>query len=117
MELEKFSKATETFIKIGVIIGAISAISGGFLLYQNNIWIPSVTPISVDYDKGIAKISYKNVLGKTKDITIYGNASFILGGNWGIQFGTTDTANGSKYDRLELVKNGMVKDYIINNNK
>ena len=112
MELPKFSNTTNTIIKIAAVVGAISAIAGGYSFYLNNIWIPKVKINSVDYEKGIADISYKNILGQTNNVTIYGNATFILDGQWGIGFGTTTTKDGTDYDRLLLIKNGMTYNYI-----
>jgi hypothetical protein len=112
MELPKFTNTTNTIIKIAAIVGAISAIAGGYSFYLNNIWIPNVNVNSVDYDKGISDITYKNVIGQTNHVTIYGNATFILDGQWGIRFGTTNTTNGTVYDRLELTKSAMVYQYL-----
>ena len=112
MEINKLSNATNTIIKIAAVVAAISAIAGGYSFYLNNIWIPSVKVNDVDYEKGIANITYKNILGKTNNVTIYGNAIFILEGQWGIGFGTTTTKDGTDYDRLILVKNGMTYNYL-----
>ena len=94
MELPQFSKTTNTIIKIAAVVGAISAIAGGYSFYLNNIWIPKVAIDNVDYEKGIAAITYKNLVGQTNHVTIYGNATFILDGQWGIGFGTTNTKDG-----------------------
>jgi hypothetical protein len=113
MEFNKLSNASNNLIKIAAVVAAISAIAGGYSFYLNNIWIPSVKINSVDYAKGIANISYKNVIGRTQNVIIYGDTTFILQGQWGIAFGTTITEKGSEYDRLEILKNGMVYNYVI----
>lgn len=112
MELNKLSGATSTIIKIAAIVAAISAIAGGYSFYLNNIWIPNVNVNSIDYEKAIADITYKNVIGQTNHVTVYGNATFILDGLWGIRFGTTNTTGGTIYDRLELTKSEMVYQYL-----
>ena len=112
MEIAKLSNATNTIIKIAAVVAAISAIAGGYSFYLNNIWIPTVKVNDVDYEKGIANITYKNVIGQTNNVTIYGNATFILDGQWGIRFGTTTTDKGTDYDRLEITKVGMVYNYL-----
>jgi hypothetical protein len=108
MEFQKLSNLSNNLIKVAAIIAAISAIAGGYSFYLNQVYIPNVKVNKVDYETGIATITYKNVLGKEIQVTIYGNATFILQGQWGIQFGTTTTKNGTDYDRLNLTKNGMV---------
>jgi len=115
MELTRLrlSKTTDTIIKIGAVVAAISAIAGGYSFYLSNIWIPTVKPTNIDYAKGSATITYKNVFGKTITANIYGDATFIVGGNWGVRLGTTNNGGSSKYDRIELTKGGMVWDYII----
>ena len=97
-------KTNNTIIKIAVVVGTITAIAGGYLFFINNIWKPKIEVLSIDYDEGVAKIKS----GK-KVIDIYGDASFSIVGEWGIQFGST---KDGIYDRLELTRKGLVVDYI-----
>jgi hypothetical protein len=107
MELDKFSKTTGIIIRVASVCVAIAGIGSFYSFIQNNIWTPSINIVSVDYQKAIAQINYKSIFGKTEKITVYGNATFVIGGNWGIRFGTTET----NYNRIELVKQGMVYEY------
>lgn len=97
-------KTNKTISIVVGVIGTVTVLAAGYLFYINNIWKPTIEVLSIDYDKGVAKIKS----GK-KLIDIYGDASFSLGGDWGIHFGST---KGNVYDRLELTKKGLVVDYI-----
>ena len=96
-------KTKNTLLQVATLVGAITVIAGGYAFFKYNIWKPNVQLISVDFDKGIAVVKFRN-----KEITVYGNATMLLGGDWGVQLGSSN----SKYDRVELVKKGMVYDYI-----
>jgi len=96
-------KTKYNLICVAAVIGAITVIAGGYAFFKFNIWKPNVEIVSVDYKEGTAIIKFRN-----KELTIYGDATILLGGDWGVRFGS----NQNKYDRIELVKKGMVYDYI-----
>ena len=96
-------KTKDTIIGVAAIIGSITVIAGGYVFFKYNIWKPNIELVSVDYNKGTAIIKFRG-----NDITIYGDATKLLGGDWGVRFGS----NQDKYDRIELVKKGMVYEYI-----
>jgi hypothetical protein len=104
------SKANERILKIAAIVGAITVIAGGYTFYLNNVWKPKIEIISVDFNAGVAKIKYKG-----KEITLEGDAIYWLNGDWGIKFGNIHKSDGNFYDRIELVKKGMVVEYLKNN--
>jgi hypothetical protein len=109
----KISKVNQHIIEIGAIVLAITSIAGGYSFYINNIWKPVVTVKSVDFGNGIAEIDVKKMFGITKNnVTIYGNANFNVGGDWGIRFGSSSKNNSILYDRLELTKKDMVVEYL-----
>jgi small basic protein len=97
-------KTNQRIIKIAAVIGAITVIAGGYSFYLNNVWKPKVSVISVDFIKGIAKVK----VGHSKIVDIYGDAIFSIGGEWGIQLGKTNNL----YDSIDLVKKGMVVEYL-----
>jgi hypothetical protein len=104
------SKTNERILRIAAIVGAITVIAGGYTFYLNNVWRPKVEILSVDFNTGIAKIKYKG-----KEIDLEGDAVYWLNGDWGIKFGNIHKSNGDFYDRIELVKKGMVVEYLKNN--
>jgi hypothetical protein len=109
----KISKVNQHIIEIGAIVLAITSIAGGYSFYINNIWKPVVTVKSVDFGNGVAEIDVKKMFGITKNnVTIYGNANFNVGGDWGIRFGSSSKNNSILYDRLELTKKDMVVEYL-----
>ena len=109
----KISKVNQHLIEIGAVVLAITSIAGGYSFYINNIWKPVVTVKSVDFGNGVAEIDVKKMFGITKNnVTIYGNANFNVGGDWGIRFGSSSKNNSFLYDRLELTKKDMVVEYL-----
>lgn len=104
----QLSKTSAVLIKVATVIGAITVIAGGYSFFINNIWKPKVTVDSVDFDNGFATLS----LPFGKEINIYGDGEFLIGGDWGVQFGTTKKNGATTYERIELTKKGMVVDYL-----
>ena len=103
----KLSKTSDTIIKVAGIVGAITVIAGGYTWYLNNIWKPKVEVLSVDFAKGIAKIKYKNEV-----IDLEGDAIYWLNADWGIRLGSIHSDEQSYYNRIELLKKGMVVEYL-----
>ena len=109
----KISKVNQHLIEIGAVVLAITSIAGGYSFYLNNVWKPTVMVKSVDFSNGIAEIDVKKIFGITRNkVTIYGNANFNVGGDWGIRFGSSSLNNSTLYDRLELTKKDMVVEYL-----
>lgn len=110
MELQqiKISKASDTLIKVASIVGAIVVIAGGYSFYINNFYVPKLEILEQDLDKGFAKIKYK------KDIIILeGDSTFLVTGNWGVRLNVLNINGNSHYNQIELLKNGMVYNYIV----
>ena len=105
-----YTKGSDIAIKVVGVIWGLTAIGGAYAYYLNNIWKPKLEVLKVDFDKAEAEVKIKN-----KTIYVYGDATFSLTkvGAWGVRFGSSKLNN--KYDRLELVKNGMVVKYIKRN--
>jgi hypothetical protein len=104
------SKGTNIVIKAAAIIGSATIILGGYAFYMNNIWVPKVEVLEVNFAKGKAIIAVGN-----KVIEVYGDAIFSISklGDWGVKFGSSK--HTESYDRLELVKRGMVVEYLKKN--
>jgi hypothetical protein len=103
----KLSKTTNVLLSIAGVVGAVTIIAGGYTWYLNTIWKPTVKVIEVDFENGKAKLEFR---GKTIDLE--GDAVYWLRADWGIKFGNIVSSGKSKYDRLELLKNKMVVEYI-----
>ncbi len=109
------SRTTNIIIQVAAVVGAFTVILGGYTFYLNNLWKPSITILSVDFDKGVADVDIESgLLNKKKNIKIYGDATFMVGGNWGIKFGSK--ISDDKYDSLQLTKGGLVVDYLKQSN-
>jgi len=103
----KLSKTNETIIKVAAIVGAITVIAGGYSFYLNNFWRPKIEVVLVDFAKGNAVVKISGIL-----IPIYGDATFSVGGDWGVKLGSNTVDDKIVYDRLELTKKGMVVEYL-----
>jgi len=102
-----FSKTTNTLIKLAGIVGAVTILAGGYSWYLNTLWKPKVEIEFVDFNNGVAKLKYAG-----KEIDLEGDAVYWLNADWGIKFGSIRKGNESVYDRIELLKKGMVVEYI-----
>lgn len=97
-------------LKVAGIIGAISIIAGGYSIYMNHVWKPKIEILNVDFERGKAKIKIGGAFGKIIDID--GDAVFLVAADWGIRFGTIMQDGKSIYHRLELLRKGMVYEYL-----
>ena len=103
----RLTKTNEVIIKAAAIIGAITVIAGGYTFYLNNIWKPKVEVVSVDFNQGVLEFKFQ---GKT--VQVFGDSNYYLAGDWSIQMGSTNLNSGAKYDRIQLLKKGMVVEYL-----
>ena len=110
MEIQqKISNASNNIIKAAAFVGAAIAIASGYTFLLNYVWKPKVSVSSSDLVNGTAKISYKNILGRTTNLDISGDDIFILDGGWGVKLGRGIDNNGKEsFTKIFLVKNGMV---------
>jgi len=103
----KLSKTTNALIQIAAVVGAITVLAGGYTFYLNYIWKPKVEVLEVDFNEATAKLKFGR-----KTLELEGDALFLLGGDWGIQFGSTNKSGSTIYDRIELIRKGMVYEYL-----
>jgi hypothetical protein len=102
------SKGEEVLLKVAAVSTALLGLVSVYLFYKNNIWEPDVKIIEVDYAKGIAKLRVSG-----KDFLLKGDSTYLISAEWGIKFGFTFVRDGKRvYDRIELLKRGMVKKII-----
>ena len=102
MNLSKvvYSKQTDTIIKIASAIAALIVIYGVFEKYKQNIWKPDVKVLEADYDKSFARVQSGN-----KIYELFGDDVVAIKYGWGVKVGHDN-------NRIELVKNGQVVDYL-----
>lgn len=99
------SRGEEVLLKVAAISTALLGLVGIYTFYKNNIWEPNVKLLQVDYANGIAKLDVNG-----KDFLLKGDSTYLISVEWGIKFGFTFTKDGKRiYDRIELLKRGMVK--------
>ena len=103
----RISTTTQIIIKVAAVVGGITVIAGGYTFYLNNFWKPNIEIVSVDFTKGTAEFKYKG-----KIYNLDGDATYLLGGDWGLRFGTKMQDGVLKYDRIELLKKFMVVEYL-----
>ena len=103
-----FNKETQLVFKVVAIISAITVLAGGYSFFVNNIWKPKVKVIYVDFDNGYASLQ----LPFNRKIDIYGDTQFLIGGDWGVKFGTINKGGKVSYENIQLLKKGLVEEYI-----
>lgn len=103
----KLSKTTNVLLQIAAVVGAITVLAGGYTFYLNYVWKPKIEVLEVDFKNSTAKLKFGR-----KTLELEGDALFLLGGDWGIKFGSTNKAGTTIYDRIELVRKGMVYEYL-----
>jgi hypothetical protein len=103
----KLSKTTNVLLQIAAVVGAITVLAGGYTFYLNYVWKPKVEVLEVDFNEATAKFKF----GK-KTLELEGDALFLLGGDWGVKFGSTKKGSSLVYDRIELIRKGMVYEYL-----
>lgn len=96
-------KTQKGIIGAAAIIAAILALINGYSWYMNNVWHPEIKILNVDYKNGVAEL-----LVNGKPFGLKGDSSYLIGYDWGVRFGTTNRANNTVYDRVEILKRGMV---------
>lgn len=99
-----FNKNIKVFLKLVLVATSLNAIAQAISLYKLYVRHPKVKLISVDYRKGHAVIE---VNGKV--VEIYYGSPFYIGDYWSIQMKTMEN---DKIDRIEVLKQGNVIDYI-----
>ena len=109
MELEnvKVSSVTDKIIKVAAIVGAVLVIINAYNGYRASIFVPKVTVKDKDFEKGEATVVYDGT-----EIPLKGDATYLVSGNWGSRLGQTNIDGETIYDRIELLKNGMVYSYL-----
>ena len=103
----KISKTTNVLIQIAAVVGAITVLAGGYTFYLNYVWKPKVQVLEVDFNEATAKLKFGR-----KTLELEGDALFLLGGDWGVKFGSTTKGGSTMYDRIELIRKGMVYEYL-----
>lgn len=102
--LEKAIDKKGILAKIATVSVTIIAIVNLVNFYKNNIQKPKVEVVNTDYIKGVA-----NLIINGREFVLRGDSSYLIEGDWGIRFGTTfDKTANTNYNRIELLKRGMV---------
>jgi hypothetical protein len=98
--LSSVEKRIRPISRASAVLATLAGIGIAYGFFVNNIYRPVIKVISVNYDTGVAVVQ----VGK-KQKTVYADSILAVGfiGEWGIAFAGTD----DKFNRLELVKNGM----------
>lgn len=101
-------KENKIVLKVVAVATVITALAGAYFFLLNNVWKPNIKVIQVDFDNGFATLE----LPFGKKIEIYGDSQFLIGGSWGVKFGTINKGGKASYENLQLLKNGLVVEYL-----
>lgn len=103
----QISKTSNILIKVAAVVGAITVLAGGYTFYLNYVWKPTISVLEVDFTNGMARLKFGNKL-----IDLEGDATFLLGGDWGVRFGSVYNSGIIEYTRIELIRKNMVYEYL-----
>lgn len=101
------NKTNSVFLKIAAISTATIALVGVYSFYRNQIWHPKIEILDVDWKNGVA-----NLMVNGKKFVLRGDSSYLISYDWGIRFGSTRLGSSSVYDRIEVLKRGMVHEVL-----
>lgn len=99
-----FNKNVKLFFKLVLFATAVNAIAQAYGLWKLYGRHPKIKLINVDYRKGEAEVEVDG-----KYVKIYYGSPFYIGDYWSIQMKTMEN---DKIDRIEVLKQGNVIDYI-----
>ena len=103
-----FQKESKLILKVVAVASVITALAGAYYFFVNNVWKPKVKVLSVDFANGFATVEMP--FGRKVDI--YGDSQFLIGGDWGVKFGTVNKGGSTSYENLQLLKKGLVEEYL-----
>jgi hypothetical protein len=104
-EIQKnFGKYIKTGLGVVSIAVAVTAIVNAWDIYKHYVFKPKVKIIDVDYKNGRAIIEVNG----TRHKLLYGSP-FYVGDYWSVQMKTKEN---DKINRIELLKQGNVKEYL-----
>lgn len=104
--MDNVSKGTKLLIKGASIAAAVITLGAAYSFFLNYVYRPQVEVVEADFDKGTAKIKVKGLF--PREFNIQGETLYQIFGDWGIRFASSRTA----YNRIELVRKGMVTEYL-----
>jgi hypothetical protein len=108
IDTKAFEKEREIVLKVVAVATIITALAGAYYFFVNNVWKPKLKVLSVDFDNGFATIEMP--FGKKVDI--YGDSQFLIGGDWGVKFGTVNKGGKVSYENIQLLKRNLVEQYL-----
>jgi hypothetical protein len=103
-----FEKESKLVLKVVAVATIITALAGAYYFFVNNVWKPEVKVLSVDFANGFATLE----LPFGRKVGIYGDSQFLIGGDWGVKFGTIIKGGKVTYENLQLLKRGLVDEYL-----
>lgn len=102
------AKESKLILQIVAVATIITALGGGYYFFINNFWKPKIKVLDVDFVNGFATLQ----LPFGKKIDMYGDSQFLIGGSWGVKFGTINKAGKVSYENIQLLKDGLVVEYL-----
>lgn len=106
----KLSRTSDIFLKTAAIIAGVTALAGGYAFFLNYVWRPKVEVVRADFNTGTATIKIGSLF--VKMIEISGDTIYQISGDWGVRFGSVLQGSKLVYNRIELVRKGMVVQYL-----
>lgn len=95
-------------LKVVAVATVITALAGAYFFLVNNVWKPNVVVLQADFKNGLATLELP--FGKTLEIN--GGSEFLVIGDWGVKFGTNITDGKTSYENIQLLRKGLVVEYL-----
>lgn len=106
----KLTKGTDVLIKAAAIAAAVVSLGAAYGFFINFIYVPKVQVLEVDFGLGTARIKVVGLYSRI--IEIRGETIYQISGDWGVRLGSSVIGGESRYNRVELVRKGMVVEYL-----
>jgi hypothetical protein len=106
--ITSFENESKFVLKVVAVATVITALAGAYYFFLNNVWKPKVKVLSVDFDNGFATLE----LPFGRKVDIYGDSQFLISGDWGVRFGTIIKSGKVSYENIQLLKHGLVDEYL-----
>jgi len=106
----ELTKGKNLLLRTAAIAAAIVTLGAAYTFFVNYIYVPKVEVLEVDFNKGTAKIQIKGLVNRI--INIQGETLYQISGDWGVRLASTVVEGRGAYNRIELVRRGMVVEYL-----
>lgn len=104
------SQGTDVLLKAAAIAAAVVSLGAAYSFFVNFLYKPSVEVLDIDFGIGTATIRIMGL--QPRIVKIEGETIYQINGDWGVRLASSLIGGETKYNRIELVRKGMVVEYL-----